>query len=54
MYKVRLTASITKSLRQEENPIVVTVDEEGTITINEIALARDLLIQELQQVIILQ
>ena len=46
---VDLPETTSKQLRQEENPIVVTVDEEGTITINEIALARDLLIQELQK-----
>ena len=46
---VDLPETTSKSLRQEENPIVVTVDEEGTITINKIPLARDLLLQELQK-----
>jgi len=46
---VDLPETTSKSLRQEEKPIVVTVDEEGTITINSIPLARDLLLQELQK-----
>lgn len=46
---VDLPETTSKSLRQEEKPIVVTVDEEGTISINSIPLARDLLIQELQK-----
>jgi biopolymer transport protein TolR len=46
---VDLPETTSKSLRQEEKPIVVTVDEEGTISINSIPLARDLLLQELQK-----
>jgi len=46
---VDLPETTSKSLRQEEKPIVVTVDKEGTISINSIPLARDLLLQELQK-----
>ena len=46
---VDLPETTSKSLRQEEKPIVVTVDKEGTISINNIPLARDLLLQELQK-----
>ena len=46
---VDLPETTSKSLRQEEKPIVVTVDPEGTISINSIPLARDLLLQELQK-----
>lgn len=46
---VDLPETTAKSLRQEEKPIVVTVDKEGVITINNIPLARDLLIQELEK-----
>jgi len=46
---VDLPETTSKSLRQEENPIVVTVDKDGIITINEAVLAPDLLRQELQK-----
>ncbi|MFT5730645.1 MAG: biopolymer transport protein TolR [Desulforhopalus sp.] len=46
---VDLPETTSKSLRQEEKPIVVTVDPEGTISINSIPLARDLFLQELQK-----
>lgn len=46
---VDLPEITSKSLRQEENPIVITLDKEGTISINSIPLARDLLLQELQK-----
>lgn len=46
---VDLPETTAKSLRQEEKPIVVTVDKEGAISINNIPLARDLMIQELEK-----
>lgn len=46
---VDLPETTAKSLRQEEKPIVVTVDKEGGISINNIPLARDLMIQELEK-----
>ena len=46
---VDLPETTSKSLRQEEEPIVVTVDKEGTIRVNKISLARDLFVQELQK-----
>ncbi len=46
---VDLPETTAKSLRQEEKPIVVTVDKEGAISINTIPLARELMIQELEK-----
>ena len=46
---VDLPETTSKSLRQEDKPIVVTVDKEGSISINSIPMARDLLLQELQK-----
>ena len=46
---VDLPETTSKSLRQEEKPIVVTVDEKGAISIESIPYARDLLLQELQK-----
>lgn len=46
---VDLPETTAKSLRQEEKPVVVTVDKEGSISIDNIPLARSLMIQELQQ-----
>lgn len=46
---VDLPETTSKSLRQEDKPIVVTVDKEGSISINNIPMARDLLLQELQK-----
>ena len=46
---VDLPETTSKSLRQEEKPVIVTLDKEATISINDIPLARDLLLQELQK-----
>jgi len=46
---VDLPETTAKSLRQAENPVVVTIDAEGEISINNISLARSLMIQELQK-----
>lgn len=46
---VDLPETTSQSLRQEDKPIVVTVDKEGSISINSIPMARDLLLQELQK-----
>lgn len=45
---VDLPETTSKALRQEEKPLVVTVDKEGGISINSIPLVRELLIQELK------
>lgn len=44
---VDLPETTAKALRQEEKPLVVTVDKEGDISINNIPLVRDLMVQEL-------
>ena len=44
---VDLPETTSKSLRQEEKPVIITLDKEATISINDIPLARDLLLQEL-------
>lgn len=46
---VDLPETTAKSLRQEEKPIVVTVSKEGEISINNVPLARRVLVQELQK-----
>ncbi len=46
---VDLPETTAKSLRQEDKPIVVTVDKEGAISVNSIPMVRDLLIQELEK-----
>ena len=46
---VDLPETTAKSLRQEEKPIVVTIDKEGEISINNIAHVRALMVQELQK-----
>ncbi|TKB10359.1 protein TolR [Desulforhopalus sp. IMCC35007] len=46
---VDLPETTSKSLRQEEHPIVITLDKDGITTVNEIPLANDLLIQELDK-----
>jgi len=46
---VELPETTAKSLRQEEKPIVITINKDGDISINNIPLVRDLLIQELQK-----
>lgn len=45
---VDLPETTAKSLRQEDKPIVVTVDKEGGISISSIPMARQLLVQELK------
>ncbi len=46
---VDLPETTAKSLRQEEKPIVITVDKEGDISINNISVVRALMIEELQK-----
>ncbi|MFW2366422.1 MAG: protein TolR [Desulforhopalus sp.] len=46
---VDLPETTAKSLRQEEKPIVVTIDKEGEISINNVPLVRQVLVQELQK-----
>lgn len=46
---VDLPETTAKSLRQEEKPIVVTIDKEGEISINNVAHVRALMVQELQK-----
>ncbi len=46
---VELPQTTAKSLRQEENPVVVTVTKEGDYSINNVTLAQALLLQELQK-----
>ncbi len=46
---VDLPETTAKSLRQEEKPIVVTIDKEGEISINSIPYVRALMVQELQK-----
>ena len=46
---VDLPETTAKSLRQEEKPIVITVDKEGAISINNISVVRPLMIEELQK-----
>jgi biopolymer transport protein TolR len=46
---VDLPETTSKSLRQEEKPIVVTVDEKGEISIGSIPMAKQLLEQELEK-----
>jgi biopolymer transport protein TolR len=46
---VELPETTAKSLRQEEKPIVITVNKEGDISINKIPLVRALMVQELQK-----
>ncbi|MCP3888816.1 MAG: protein TolR [Desulfobulbaceae bacterium] len=46
---VDLPETTSKSLRQEEKPIVVTVDKGGEVSINNIPLVRPLLKQELKK-----
>lgn len=44
---VDLPEITSKSLRQEEKPIVVTIDKDGKISIKDIPMVRALLVQEL-------
>jgi len=46
---VDLPETTDKSLRQEDKPIVITINKEGETSINNIPLVRDLMIQELQK-----
>ena len=46
---VDLPETTAKSLRQEENPVVVTVTKDGDYSINNVTLAQALLLQELQK-----
>jgi biopolymer transport protein TolR len=46
---VNLPETTSKSLRQEEKPLVVTIDKSGEISINNVAQVRALLVQELQK-----
>lgn len=46
---VDLPETTSKSLRQEDEPIVITVSKEGEISINSVPLVRSVLIQELQK-----
>ncbi len=46
---VDLPETTSKSLRQEEKPIVVTVNKEGEISIKSIPMVRALLVQELKK-----
>ena len=46
---VDLPETTAKSLRQEEKPIIVTVDKNGAIIINNIPQVRALMVQELQK-----
>lgn len=46
---VDLPETTSKSLRQEDKPIVITVSKEGEISINSVPLVRSVLIQELQK-----
>jgi biopolymer transport protein TolR len=46
---VDLPETTTKSLRQDENPIVVTVDREGKISLDKLEVTRKVLYQELSQ-----
>jgi len=36
-------------LRQEENPIIITITKDGELSINEIPLVHALMVQELEQ-----
>ena len=47
--KVDLPETTSKSLRQEEKPLVVTIDKAGEISINNVPQVRALMIQELEK-----
>lgn len=44
---VDLPETTAKSLRQEENPIVVTIDREGKISLDKFTVSQKVLLQEL-------
>jgi biopolymer transport protein TolR len=46
---VDLPEVTAKSLRQKDDPIVITVDKEGAISIKEIPFVRALMVQELKK-----
>ncbi len=46
---VDLPQTTGKSLRQEEEPIIITLDKEGVISINSIPMNRKLLLGELEK-----
>jgi biopolymer transport protein TolR len=46
---IDLPETTSKSLRQEEKPIVVTIDKDGKISINNVVQVRALMIQELEK-----
>lgn len=46
---VDLPETTSKSLRQEENPVVVTINKEGNLWIDKTQLGRALMIQELEK-----
>lgn len=46
---INLPETTAKSLRQEDKPIVVTIDKEGAVSISNIPLARQLMVQELKK-----
>lgn len=47
--KVDLPETTSKSLRQEEKPLVVTIDKAGEISINNVPQVRALMLQELEK-----
>jgi biopolymer transport protein TolR len=46
---VDLPETTAKSLRQEENPIVITITKDGELSINEVPVVHALMVQELKQ-----
>ncbi len=46
---VDLPETTTKALRQEEKPIIVTIDKNGAISINSVPQVRALMVQELKK-----
>ena len=46
---VDLPETTTKSLRQEENPIVVTIDRDGKISLDKFTVTQKVLLQELSK-----
>jgi len=46
---VDLPETTSKSLRQEEKPLVVTIDKDGEISINNVPQVRALMVQELEK-----
>ena len=46
---VDLPETTSKSLRQEENPIVVTIDKDGKISLDKFSVSQKVLLQELSK-----